>query len=162
MAPGLDREPDSRRRHGVSYQRTLIPFVGLLLWACSATAQPFAYIAHHNNHGVTVIDTATNKVVDTIALPNTSYSRGSGAVSPDGRRFYVTDRNPSEETGRIAVIDTTIPTETPGWVTDSTLEWLGDLAAEADRPVLVFGHHHAWCPDGLHALLRHGFPRHHG
>jgi predicted phosphodiesterase len=47
----------------------------------------------------------------------------------------------------LAVIDTTIPLETPGRVTADTLEWLDQLAAEADRPVLVFGHHHAWNPD---------------
>jgi predicted phosphodiesterase len=48
---------------------------------------------------------------------------------------------------RLAVIDTTIPRETPGQVTAETLEWLGDVASGADRPVLVFGHHHAWNPD---------------
>ncbi|MDZ7732837.1 MAG: metallophosphoesterase [Acidimicrobiia bacterium] len=47
----------------------------------------------------------------------------------------------------LAVIDTTIPRETPGRVTDETLEWLGDLASSADRPVLVFGHHHVWSPE---------------
>jgi predicted phosphodiesterase len=47
----------------------------------------------------------------------------------------------------LAVIDTVIPEHTPGQVTDDTLTWLGDLAAGADRPVLVFGHHHVWNPD---------------
>jgi Icc protein len=47
----------------------------------------------------------------------------------------------------LAVIDTAIPLETPGRVTAETLEWLDQLAAEADRPVLVFGHHHSWNPD---------------
>jgi len=47
----------------------------------------------------------------------------------------------------LAVIDSTIPLHTPGQVTAETLEWLDQLAAEADRPVLVFGHHHAWNPD---------------
>jgi 3',5'-cyclic-AMP phosphodiesterase len=47
----------------------------------------------------------------------------------------------------LAVIDSTIPLQTPGQVTAETLEWLDQLAAEADRPVLVFGHHHAWNPD---------------
>jgi 3',5'-cyclic-AMP phosphodiesterase len=48
---------------------------------------------------------------------------------------------------RLCVIDTTTPRETPGRVTGETLAWLADAAAEADRPVLVFGHHHAWSPD---------------
>jgi 3',5'-cyclic-AMP phosphodiesterase len=48
---------------------------------------------------------------------------------------------------RLAVLDTTIPGETNGTVTQATLEWLADSAAESDRPVLVFGHHHVWSPE---------------
>jgi 3',5'-cyclic AMP phosphodiesterase CpdA len=47
----------------------------------------------------------------------------------------------------LAVLDTTNPLHTPGRVTTEQLEWLDDLAASADRPVLVFGHHHPWSPD---------------
>jgi predicted phosphodiesterase len=47
----------------------------------------------------------------------------------------------------LAVIDTAIPGKASGGVSTDTLEWLDQLAAEADRPVLVFGHHHAWNPD---------------
>jgi Icc protein len=47
----------------------------------------------------------------------------------------------------LAVIDTSIPGKASGGVSASTLEWLDQLAADADRPVLLFGHHHAWSPD---------------
>jgi predicted phosphodiesterase len=47
----------------------------------------------------------------------------------------------------LAVLDTVIPLETPGQVSTEQLEWLDALGADADRPVLVFGHHHAWNPD---------------
>ena len=47
----------------------------------------------------------------------------------------------------LAVLDTTDPGRTPGRVTTEQLEWLDDLAGLADRPVLVFGHHHPWSPD---------------
>jgi len=47
----------------------------------------------------------------------------------------------------IAVLDTTNPRHTPGRVTTEQLEWLDDLAGSADRPVLLFGHHHPWSPD---------------
>lgn len=47
----------------------------------------------------------------------------------------------------LAVIDTTIPAKASGGVSAETLDWLDQLAAEADRPVLVFGHHHVWNPD---------------
>ncbi|MEQ1785739.1 MAG: metallophosphoesterase [Acidimicrobiales bacterium] len=46
----------------------------------------------------------------------------------------------------LALLDTTIPGHTTGQVPDAQLEWLEDLAAEADRPVLVLGHHHVWNP----------------
>jgi 3',5'-cyclic AMP phosphodiesterase CpdA len=47
----------------------------------------------------------------------------------------------------LAILDTTNPLHTPGRVTAEQLEWLDDLAGSADRPVLVFGHHHPWSPD---------------
>jgi predicted phosphodiesterase len=50
----------------------------------------------------------------------------------------------------LAVLDTVIPTDTPGQVTADQIEWLDDLGAGADRPVLVFGHHHVWSPESNH------------
>jgi predicted phosphodiesterase len=47
----------------------------------------------------------------------------------------------------VAMIDTSIPHLASGGVSAETLDWLDTLAAEADRPVLVFGHHHPWNPD---------------
>ncbi len=46
----------------------------------------------------------------------------------------------------IALLDTTIPGRTTGQMPAEQLEWLDDLAAEADRPVLLLGHHHVWNP----------------
>jgi predicted phosphodiesterase len=46
----------------------------------------------------------------------------------------------------LAIIDTVIPRHTPGQVSGEQLEWLDELGARADRPVLVFGHHHVWNP----------------
>ncbi len=51
---------------------------------------------------------------------------------------------------RCAVLDTVIPGHTTGRVTAEQLDWLDTVAAEADRPVLVFGHHHPWNPDDDH------------
>ena len=47
----------------------------------------------------------------------------------------------------LAVLDTTDPGHTPGRVTAEQMAWLDDLAGTADRPVLLFGHHHVWSPD---------------
>lgn len=49
---------------------------------------------------------------------------------------------------RLALLDTVIPTATTGKVSADQLEWLGDLAAESDRPVFVLGHHQNWLPGG--------------
>ena len=50
----------------------------------------------------------------------------------------------------LAVLDTTVPFSASGGIEDDQLEWLDDLAADADAdaglPVLVFGHHHPWAP----------------
>jgi 3',5'-cyclic AMP phosphodiesterase CpdA len=48
---------------------------------------------------------------------------------------------------RLAAIDTVIPRHHTGQVTAEQIEWLDSIAAESDRPVLVFGHHHVWSPE---------------
>jgi 3',5'-cyclic-AMP phosphodiesterase len=47
----------------------------------------------------------------------------------------------------LAVIDTALPGMASGGVSEDTLAWLDQLGADADRPVLLFGHHHPWNPD---------------
>jgi predicted phosphodiesterase len=46
----------------------------------------------------------------------------------------------------VALLDTVVPGYSGGQVTAEQLDWLDSLGADADRPVLVFGHHHAWNP----------------
>ena len=46
----------------------------------------------------------------------------------------------------LAILDTTIPGWPSGRLPAEQLEWLDELGARADRPVLVFGHHHCWDP----------------
>ncbi len=46
----------------------------------------------------------------------------------------------------IALLDTVVPGFSGGQVTAGQLDWLDTVGAEADRPVLVFGHHHPWKP----------------
>jgi len=45
------------------------------------------------------------------------------------------------EGARLALLDTAVPGQTGGRVTDEQLEWLDDLGAETATPVLAFGHH---------------------
>ena len=46
----------------------------------------------------------------------------------------------------LAVIDTAVRGLPSGRVGALQLEWLDQLGAEADRPVLIFGHHQCWKP----------------
>jgi predicted phosphodiesterase len=46
----------------------------------------------------------------------------------------------------LAILDTVVPRSASGQVSAAQLEWLDELGQRADRPVLVFGHHHAWQP----------------
>jgi predicted phosphodiesterase len=46
----------------------------------------------------------------------------------------------------VALLDTAIPGSATGSVGKDQLEWLDEVGASADRPVIVMGHHHAWMP----------------
>lgn len=48
---------------------------------------------------------------------------------------------------RLAVLDTARPRLASGRLDADQLEWLDELCARSDRPVLVFGHHHVWGVD---------------
>ncbi len=47
----------------------------------------------------------------------------------------------------LAVLDTARHARENGELSADQLEWLDELAARADRPVLVFGHHNIWNPE---------------
>jgi Icc protein len=47
----------------------------------------------------------------------------------------------------LAVIDTSVNGSPAGTVTADQIAWLDELVAQADRPVLLFGHHHLGDPD---------------
>lgn len=46
----------------------------------------------------------------------------------------------------LAILDTSRDGAATGQVTRAQLDWLDELGSRADRPVLVFGHHHVWDP----------------
>lgn len=48
----------------------------------------------------------------------------------------------------IALLDTVIPGRTTGRFSDDDADWLTTVAADADRPVLVMGHHQQWIAGG--------------
>ncbi len=46
----------------------------------------------------------------------------------------------------LAIVDTAAVGLPSGRINGNQLDWLDQVGAEADRPVLVFGHHHCWMP----------------
>ena len=50
----------------------------------------------------------------------------------------------------VALLDTVRPEHTPGAISAQQLQWLDDLSATADRPVLVMGHHQQWISGKRH------------
>jgi predicted phosphodiesterase len=47
----------------------------------------------------------------------------------------------------VALLDTSRSQHEAGRVTGDQLDWLDTLGADADRPVMVMGHHHVWNPE---------------
>jgi 3',5'-cyclic AMP phosphodiesterase CpdA len=47
----------------------------------------------------------------------------------------------------LAILDTVIPGRPSGCLSPDELDWLDELGGRADRPVLVFGHHHVFDPE---------------
>jgi YVTN family beta-propeller protein/parallel beta-helix repeat protein len=62
------------------------------------TKGPYAYITNYFNNTVSVIDTATNNVVDTVNVGSNPFGV---AVSPDGTNVYITNLG----SGNVSVID---------------------------------------------------------
>jgi 3',5'-cyclic AMP phosphodiesterase CpdA len=48
---------------------------------------------------------------------------------------------------RLAMVDTSVQHRANGALDADQLDWLDELCARSDRPVLVFGHHHVWHVD---------------
>jgi len=57
----------------------------------------------------------------------------------------------------VALLDTVRPCETNGTLRPEQLEWLDTMAAAADRPVLVMGHHQQWIDGSLQDHRSEGY-----
>ncbi len=86
-------------------QRHLLAALCLALLPAISWAAPFAYIANFGDGNVSVIDTASNTVVATVAVGNSPYSL---SVNPAGTRVYVTNNSDHS----VSVIDTASNTVT--------------------------------------------------
>ena len=64
-----------------------------------------------------------------------------------GQHEYAGDRWIDLPGVAIALVDTVRPEFTPGTLTAEQLDWLDAHSADADRPVIVMGHHQQWLGD---------------
>lgn len=60
-----------------------------LLVSLAAQAAPFAYIPNQTSNNVSVIDTATNTVVATVATGIFGFDPRGVAINPAGTRVYI-------------------------------------------------------------------------
>ena len=132
--PGADPYPEVMNRGAIAEMAAIEPDVVVVKGdlTCNGTDDEYAQFlaAYQPAFGERLVHVRGN---------HDGYNGGSYAAEPTQRVDLpgVT----------LAVLDTTDPLHTPGRVTGEQLEWLDDLAATADRPVIVLGHHHVWSPD---------------
>jgi YVTN family beta-propeller protein len=100
------------RSHAI-LARGFIELGAVLILAFSAwpaAAAPFAYVANSGSNTVSVIDTATNKVVGPPIALGTGTGPVAVAVTPDGTHAYVANGG----TGTVSVIATATNTVLTG------------------------------------------------
>jgi predicted phosphodiesterase len=61
-----------------------------------------------------------------------------------GQTYYAGDQWIELPGVAVALMDTTIPCKTSGWLSTEQLDWLDTYAAAADVPVIAMGHHQQW------------------
>lgn len=122
---------------------SLLIFYGLIGGMSTAQAQTNAYITDLCGNGIFVIDTATNTVVTLIPFPSDSGPLGI-ALTPDGRRAYVTSLFPDSVRGGLSVIDIATHTE------------IAHISSDDPNGVGIFTSAVAITPDGTRAYVTDG------
>jgi predicted phosphodiesterase len=141
-APGEDPYPEVMNRGAIDEIEALDPDAVVVkgdLTCFGTEAEYEAFLAAYSPLGERMHHVRGNHdaaVTDTIATTGPLAVETPGAI--------------------LAVLDTVVFQRENGQITTEQLSWLDDLAADADRPVLVFGHHHAWSPDS-HTRSEHYF-----
>jgi Icc protein len=132
--PGADPYPETMNRAAIAEMAAIEPDVVIVKGdlTCKGTVEEYdAFLdAYQPAFGDRLVHVRGN---------HDAYYGGTYAATPTHRVDL--------PGATLAVLDTTDPGHTPGRVTAEQLEWLDDLAATSDRPVLLFGHHHVWSPD---------------
>jgi predicted phosphodiesterase len=132
-APGDDPYPVVMNRAAVADMRAVDPDVVVVKGDLTSTGTRAEYQAFLDVYGPAFGERLV-------------HVRGNHDVS-HGEDFAGYDRRSVTLPGvTLAVLDTSVPGLASGGVAAETLDWLDQVAADADRPVMVFGHHHPWDP----------------
>src|SRR5215211_2363797 len=83
----------------VHHTLVLLAITMPLAWLTEAAAAPKAYVGLFKDNAVAVLDTGTNRLQDTIPVPQGPHGI---VMTPDGRKVYVS----SDGASTVSVIDT--------------------------------------------------------
>ncbi len=133
-APGDDPYPEVMNRGAIADMAALDPDVVVVKGDLTSTGTRAEYQAFLNAYGPAFGE----QLVHVRGNHDAYYGEDFASHAP---------LSVSVPGATLAVLDTAVPHMASGGVSAESLEWLDTLAGEADRPVLVFGHHHAWNPD---------------
>jgi 3',5'-cyclic-AMP phosphodiesterase len=128
-APGQDPYPEIMNRGAIAEMLALNPDAVVVkgdLTDTGSDEQYEAFLAAYGAFGDRLVHVRGNHD----AYHGQSYAAGDQCLDLDGVR--------------VLLLDTVIPGESTGQITEEQVDWLDTLSAEADRPVLLMGHHQQW------------------
>jgi 3',5'-cyclic-AMP phosphodiesterase len=128
-APGDDPYPEVMNRGAIAEMLALDPDAVVVkgdLTDTGSDEQYNAFLAAYGAFGDRLVHVRGNHD----AYHGQSYAAGDQCLDLDGVR--------------VLLLDTVLPGESTGDITDDQIDWVDSLSAEADRPVIVMGHHQQW------------------
>jgi 3',5'-cyclic-AMP phosphodiesterase len=128
-APGQDPYPEIMNRGAIAEMLALDPDAVVVKGDLTDTGSDEQYAAFLDAYGA-FGDRLVHVRGNHDAYTHQSYAAGDQCLDLDGVR--------------VLLLDTVIPGETTGQITEEQIDWLDTLSGEADRPVLVMGHHQQW------------------
>lgn len=157
---GIEASPDGSRFYSYFVDNTVaaydtrtgrqigprLPSGALPLWSALSSDGGTLYVFNVKGNSITVIDTASWQVADTIAMPEDTRGIFSGTLTPDGRTIYVCDARSKT----MIVVDTASRTVSQviatgdaapayiGFSPDGKTGYMSDLAAAAKGLPLFF------------------------
>lgn len=114
-----------------SLTRAVVCICVLFSFPGVGTGAPFAYITNTKSNSVSVIDTATNTVIATVAVGSFPYGV---AVHPDGSRVYVVNAGSNTVSVINTATNTVVGTVQVGTAPAAFGQFIGPAACSATQP----------------------------